>query len=56
MLDPDEILAVTENLQQSSKLTSGPAARRVSETLCVEIEKLLVLLELEVKQSQMPAT
>lgn len=55
-LDPDEVLAVRENLEASIYIDGGPPSRRVPETLCVEIEKLIKLMELEIrKQARTPS-
>ncbi len=49
-LDPDEIFATRENLEAAIRVIGGPASRRLPESLCVEIEQLLYLLELAVRQ------
>ena len=49
-LDPDEILATRENLEAALRITEGPKARRVPESLCDEVSQLLYLLELAVRQ------
>lgn len=49
-LDPDEIFATRDNLEAAVRENYGPASRRLPESLCVEIEKLLYLLELAVRQ------
>ena len=48
-LDPDEILAIRENLEACRRATAGPASRVVPESLCVELEQCLRLLEAEVR-------
>ncbi|MEE4317750.1 MAG: hypothetical protein V2I74_12300 [Erythrobacter sp.] len=50
VLDPDEILATRENLEAAIKVSDGPASRRIPESLCVEIEQLLHLIELAARQ------
>ena len=49
-LAADEVRAVVENLQLCGKLNDWGDSRRVPETLCMEIESLLSLLERELKQ------
>jgi hypothetical protein len=49
-LDPDEILATRENLEAAVRISDGPEARRIPESLCFEIEQLLYLLELAARQ------
>jgi hypothetical protein len=51
-LDPDEIFATRENLEAAIRVPDGPASRRIPESLCVEIEQLLYLLELAARQSR----
>lgn len=51
-LDVSEILAARENLESASRLRDGPAARRIPESMCVEIGQLLYLLELAVRRHQ----
>ena len=48
-LDADEIFAARDNLEAALKLKDGPPARRIPETMCVEISQLLYLLELAVR-------
>ena len=48
-LDPDEVLALRENLEAAISLYDGPHARRVPETLCAEIDQLLRLVELDLR-------
>lgn len=49
-LKADEILAARENLQDALVLQKkGPPGRRVPESLCVEIDKLLHTLELSIR-------
>ena len=48
-LDPDEVLALRENLEAAIFLYDGPRARRVPETLCAEIDQLLRLIELDLR-------
>lgn len=49
-LDPDEIFATRENLEAAMRVNEGPVSRRIPESLCIEIDKLLYLLELAVRQ------
>jgi hypothetical protein len=49
-LDPDEILATRENLEAALRISGGPEARRVPESLCSEIAQLLYLLELAARE------
>jgi hypothetical protein len=51
-LDANEILAVRENLESATRLDGGPCARRIPESMCVEIDQLLYLLELGVRRTQ----
>jgi hypothetical protein len=51
-LDADEIFATRENLEAAIRISEGPAARRIPESLCIEIDQLLYLLELAVRQKQ----
>lgn len=44
-LDADELLAMRENLESCLPIESGPKARRVPETLCEEIQTLLLVVE-----------
>lgn len=48
-LEPDELLAIRENLESCRRSTAGPASRVVPESLCVELEQCLKLLEAEVR-------
>lgn len=48
-LDPDELLAIRENLEACRRATVRPASRVVPESLCVELEQCLRLLEAEVR-------
>ena len=52
-LDPNEVLAVRENLESAKVHMPGPPARVVPEGLCDETVKLLTLLELEIRIRQM---
>jgi len=51
-LDADEVLAVRENLESARKIPDGPKARCVPESLCIEIDGLLRLIELAVRYKQ----
>lgn len=51
-LDATEITAVRENLEAAIRISEGPAARRIPETMCAEIDQLLYLLELAVRRNQ----
>lgn len=51
-LDISEILAARENLESALRLRDGPAARRIPESMCIEIGQLLYLLELAVRRHQ----
>lgn len=51
-LDPDEVFAVRDNLEAALKLSSGPPARRIPESMCIEISQLLYLLELATRRVQ----
>lgn len=53
-LDPDEVLAVRENLEASIRIGDGPPGRRVPETLCAEIGNLLRLIEVEMRRQAKP--
>lgn len=49
-LDADVLLAVRENMEAAPRLADGPSARRIPETMCLEIEQVLRLRELTVRQ------
>lgn len=51
-LDPDELLALLENLEACRATAEGPKARVVPESLCAEIEQCLRLLRAEVKAAR----
>ncbi len=51
-LDPDEILATRENLEAARRVHDGPVARRLPESLCEEIDRLLYLVELAVRKQR----
>lgn len=48
-LDADEVLAIRGNLQSARSVADGPPRRCLPESLCLEIETLLELLELEMR-------
>lgn len=50
-LAADEVLAAVENLEDCLRLTDGPPGRRVPETLCLEIERLLTLFSKELRDA-----
>ena len=54
-LDADEVLAIRENVQSAKTSQDGPPSRCLPEGLCVEIEKLLELLELEIRNQDKPS-
>ncbi|MEM9085963.1 MAG: hypothetical protein AAGB23_08575 [Pseudomonadota bacterium] len=51
VLAADEVLAVVENLEDCARLAGGIAGRRVPETLCLEIERLLGLFSEELRKA-----
>lgn len=50
LLDPDELLAIRENLHAARSTADGPPARVVPESLCQEVETLLQLVEAECRR------
>lgn len=50
LLDPDELLAIRENLHAARNTSDGPPARVVPESLCQELETLLQLVEAECRR------